>query len=325
MMNNVYILKGPRSFEIEHRESQAPGLGYVVLQYLYCGICGGDYSSYLGRRTDYPASLGHEFVAKVISPGDSRKFNEGALVVSDFNFRCGACRFCHEGRSHLCIHHADGHFSNRGFAQYGNVHENYLYQISVPEWMPRACLIEPLSCVIHACEMLPIQAESHILIVGGGSIGSMFAFYLTHHFGCKTVELVEPLKPRADNLSYCFGTAAFSGKAGSYDLVVDCSNEPEGTLLALKAAGTGGHMCVMNHLYGLDTAFIYERICKEELNVWFPLRNGEAINMRRAIDFIQTQWLPSYDCLVHVYDSIEEAFDEKAHSPWNKQVIRITH
>lgn len=324
MMNRVYILKGPRRFEIEHRVLQNPEPGYITLQYLYCGICGGDYSCYLGRRAVYPATLGHEFVAKVINPGNSRKFKMGELVVSDFNYRCGVCGFCRESRSHLCVHHNKEYFSNRGFAQYGNVHESYLYPIFMPEWIPRACFIEPLSCVIHACEMLHIRADSHILIVGGGSIGSMFAFYLTHHFGCEMVEIVERIKLRSNNLNHCFKTRISNDKLGSYDLVIDCSNEPDGTLLALEAAGTGGRICIMSHLYGLDTTFIYERICKEELNVCFPLRNGEAVNMRSAINFINAEWLPSYDCLIHVYDNIEEAFDEKISSPWNKQVIMMT-
>lgn len=325
MTNNVYVLKGPRRFEVEHQMLSAPLPDYVTLQYLYCGICGGDYSCYLGRRTDYPISLGHEFVAKIIDSGISRKFSTGDIVVSDFNYRCGCCRFCRKGQSHLCIHHADGYFSNRGFAQYGNVHENYLYSIPELTWLPRACLIEPLSCVIHACEMLSICARSRILIVGGGSIGSMFAFYLTRHLCCREIDIVERIEQRARNLELCFGTHISDGKSGPYDFVIDCSNEPKGTMLALKAAGCGGHICIMSHLYGLDTSFIYEEICKKELCAVFPLRNGEAVNMQAAIDLIAMHWQPFYDCLIHIYDNIESGFADKAASPWNKQVIQMTH
>ncbi len=325
MINNVSVLKEPRRFEVEHQILSAPPPNYVTLQYLYCGICGGDYSCYLGRRTNYPISLGHEFVAKIIDTGISRRFSTGDIVVSDFNYRCGRCRFCRKGRSHLCIHHADGYFSNRGFAQYGNVHENYLYLIPKPTWLPRACLIEPLSCVIHACEMIPVRVESHILIVGGGSIGSMFAFYLTRHLCCQEVDIVERIEPRAHNLELCFGVHISDGKAGPYDLAIDCSNEMEGTLLALNAAEHGGHICIMSHLYGLDTSFIYEEICKKELNAVFPLRNGEATNMRAAIDLIVTHWEQSYDRLIHIYNNVERGFADKATSPWNKQIIQMAH
>lgn len=325
MTNNVCVLRGPGRFETEHRILPSPGPCYVTLQYLYCGICGGDYSAYLGRRINYPAMLGHEFVAKVVCPGSSHLFEPGDIVVSDFNYRCGVCSFCCDGRSHLCVHHAVEYFSNRGFAQYGNVHENYLYPISAPEWLPRACFMEPLSCVIHACEMMAIRSNSHILIVGGGSIGSMFAFYISRHFGCQAIELIEKIEQRAQNLRFCFGAQISNGEYGPYDFVIDCSNEPKGTQLALKAVGTGGCICIMSHLYGLGTSFIYEEICKKEIKSWFPLRNGETTNMKEAINFIETQWLPSYDCLIHVYDDIGKAFKEKPTSPWNKQVIQMTH
>lgn len=38
---------------------------YVRVKFLFCGICGGDYSRYLGYRKEYPLSLGHEFVAQI--------------------------------------------------------------------------------------------------------------------------------------------------------------------------------------------------------------------------------------------------------------------
>ena len=41
-------------------------INYVRVKFLFCGICGGDYSRYLGYRKEYPLSLGHEFVAQVL-------------------------------------------------------------------------------------------------------------------------------------------------------------------------------------------------------------------------------------------------------------------
>lgn len=69
---------------------------YVRVKYLYCGICGGDYSRYLGYRTEYPLSLGHEFVAQILDYNcvHSVNFNIGDFVVSDFNYRCQKCHYC---------------------------------------------------------------------------------------------------------------------------------------------------------------------------------------------------------------------------------------
>lgn len=325
MRNNVYYLTDPQHFKIKQIELTVPKHEYVTLKYLYCGICGGDYSCYLGRRKNFPLTLGHEFVAMIVYAGKSRKFAVGDIVVSDLNYRCQKCSFCNSGKSHLCIHHADNLFTNRGFAQYGNIHTNYLYPIPKIEWLPRACFIEPLSCVIHACSMLRIQRNSHILIVGGGSIGSMFAFFLTLHYQCSNIEIIDKILQRTKHLNNCFNTQITNGKNGPYDLVIDCSNELEGTILALNATNSGGEICIMSHLYGLNTSLIYEIICKKEIRAHFPLRNGEVSNMNLAIKYITTKWCSNYDQLIHIYDDIEEAFIKKNNAPWNKQIIKIHH
>lgn len=79
-------------------------INYVRVKFLFCGICGGDYSRYLGYRKEYPLSLGHEFVAQVLEHNCSSAMGIeiGDFVVSDFNYRCLECRYCQKGKSHLC-------------------------------------------------------------------------------------------------------------------------------------------------------------------------------------------------------------------------------
>ena len=77
----------------------------------------------------------------------------------------------------------------------------------------------------------------------------------------------------------------------------------------------------MSHLYGLDTSFVYEHICKKELHPVFPLRNGEKKNMNTDIDLISHYWQQSDDCMLQIYDDIQTAFDGKANSNCNKQII----
>ena len=68
MLNNIVsYLVAPHKFNNE--ACMLPDIvpsDYVRVKYEYCGICGGDYSRFLGYRNDYPISLGHEFVAKVL-------------------------------------------------------------------------------------------------------------------------------------------------------------------------------------------------------------------------------------------------------------------
>jgi L-iditol 2-dehydrogenase len=171
--------------------------------------------------------------------------------------------------------------------------------------------------------MLLIKPDNHILLVGGGSIGSMFVFYLTSCLRCRYVAVSEKIGRRAQNLKDCFGINISVEENIPYDLVIDCSNDPDGTLQALHAAKPGGSICIMSHLYGLDTSFIYEEICRKELRPCFPLRNGQPKNLRQAISCIAEYWDPFFDQLIHVYDDLNTAFAEKEHSPWNKHVVKM--
>ena len=115
--NIIAMFNEPNKVKLIKNSMPATEEEYVNIEYLYCGICGGDYSVYRGYRQSYSVSLGHEFVARVISVGQSVKnIHPGQYVVSDFNYRCNECIYCKTNRSHLCIKNDIGLFSNRGFA-----------------------------------------------------------------------------------------------------------------------------------------------------------------------------------------------------------------
>ena len=323
MVNKIHMLTEPYRFEVSDTELPEPSIGYVTINYLFCGICEGDYSRYIGRRKDYPISLGHEFVAKVVNPGTSDKMKKGNIVISDLNYRCGSCSSCKRGASHLCINNNLGLFSNRGFAQYANINEDYLFRIEPLRYLPSATFIEPLSCVIHACEGLEINESSSILIVGAGSIGTMFAFCLKYRYNCSKVEITDIIPEREIKVNNCFGTRIYNGYSHEYDIIIECSNSSDGLKFVLNNIGNGGCICVMRHLYGLDTSFVYEALCQKEIHATFPLRNGNTSNMIAAIELISRHWAPKFDSLIRVYTDINRAFSEKKKTVYNKQVVQF--
>ena len=324
--NKIFFNSGERAFNTVTCKLPFPEPDYVRVQYLYCGICGGDYSLYLGRKKKYPSTRGHEFIAKVIDIGtDVKDINIGDYVVSDFNFRCGKCEYCKNGHSHLCVMNDIQKFSNRAFAQYANIHHSYLLSVNDIKVLPRACFIEPLSCVLHAIDMISINSDAKILVNGGGSIGSLFCLYLCRVKGFKNIYVTEKNKSRLDNLITCFNVIDSSNKVTSYDIIIECTNSIDGMLEALNKTLPGSNICIMSHLYGLDTSFIYETLCKKELTPVFPLRNGEKDNLSKAYSIIRDYWRDSDDILFEIYDNVEEAFEKKTSSEHNKQIIKINH
>lgn len=322
--NIIALFTEPNKVELIKNSISATQDEYVYIEYLYCGICGGDYSVYCGYRQPYPVSLGHEFVAKVISVGKSvTNIHPGQYVISDFNYRCNECYYCKTNRSHLCAKNDIGLFSNRGFARYANVHSSYLVPISPPEYLPRACLIEPLSCVIHACNTVGIHHRMNILICGGGGIGMLFCFLLRSIYQEINITLVEKNPNKSKLLCDHFLIRSYEHDVNKkYDLIVDCSNSTKGLKFALDCAQKGNKICVMSHLYGLDTTFVYEEACKKELSCLFPLRNGNRNNLMVASEYIAQYWLSEYDDMLTIYDDIALAFREKEESPFCKQIVK---
>lgn len=323
MLNNItYFLTAPYTFQKKENVLPEAEDESVTIRFLYCGVCGSDYSKYIGRRGKYPVSLGHEFVAQVVHIGNCvSEFAENDLVVSDLNYRCNECSFCKNQKSHLCIQNEIGRFSNRAFSSYANIHKSYLYKIPAFSFLPIACLVEPLSCVLHACEKLAIPSEFSILINGCGSIGMLFAFYLKkvlHHDKIKILEINEQKNIKVQKN---FGISSY--KSGdTFDLIIECSNSIEGLHNALQLSQSGKTICIMSHLYGTDTSFVYEYICKKELNSVFPLRNGDSHNMHLAISYLYSFWREEYNNLLGIYNTPMDAFASKMHDNYSKQIVK---
>lgn len=321
--NIIALFTGPEKVELISTPTPTLQDEFVYVEYLYCGICGGDFSVYCGYRKSYPMSLGHEFVARVISVGkEVDNVHPGQYVVSDFNYRCNECIYCTSAKSHLCLKNDVGLFSNRGFARFATVHSSYLVPIKPPEYLPRACLVEPLSCVIHACNTTGIHHGMNILICGGGGIGMLFCFLLRAIYQDMNITLSEKNPNKSKLLCKHFSIQPYAPDINKeYDLIVDCSNSAIGLEFALDCAQRGDRICIMSHLYGLDTTFVYEQACKKELRCSFPLRNGERSNLQLASKYIAQYWLNEYDDMLTIYDDVAVAFAEKKDSPFCKQII----
>lgn len=89
---------------IEEIMVRDPGAGEVRVRIAACGICASDLHVWrTGEGIGFPAVLGHEAsgVVEAIGP-DVTEVSEGQHVVLAWIPRCGICRACRAGRTHLC-------------------------------------------------------------------------------------------------------------------------------------------------------------------------------------------------------------------------------
>jgi S-(hydroxymethyl)glutathione dehydrogenase/alcohol dehydrogenase len=89
---------------IEEITVRDPGAGQVRVRVAACGVCASDLHVWrTGEGIRFPAVLGHEASGVVEAIGSGvTEVSEGQRVVLAWIPRCGVCRACRAGRTHLC-------------------------------------------------------------------------------------------------------------------------------------------------------------------------------------------------------------------------------
>ncbi|MDW3212204.1 MAG: alcohol dehydrogenase catalytic domain-containing protein [Reichenbachiella sp.] len=296
---------------------------------MYCGICGSDVSHFNGNRPiEYPFSLGHEFCGKIIEVSKTNsKFQIGQFVTSDLNFRCNECEFCNKGKSHLCNENKKELFSNRGFAKYMDIHQDYLFLVDKPIGY-LASLCEPLSCCIHAIDISEIQKRNKVLILGTGSIGSLLTLAFCEKFSETPVWLFDKVLTKCLALSKCFKNASqLEYVEPEFDFVFDTTGTSHGLKLACDTVKKGGKLIVMSHLDESNDDIIHSTLARKEVSVTFPYLNGERKNMEKAISILTTKLPIHFNSLIdiHPLQSLQACFENMTRTKTNKIIIDINN
>jgi threonine dehydrogenase-like Zn-dependent dehydrogenase len=324
-----WLLVSPGRFAVGPSELTAMKPGRARLRFLYCGVCGSDISVFEDRReTRYPVSLGHEFLAEVIEIGAGvDRLERGDLVTSDLNYRCGRCEQCRAGRSHLCREGQIGLFSNRAFAEFGDIDASYLLRLGGPAHVGLA-LSEPLSCVLHAKRWAGLRPTERILVMGAGGIGMCMAFALLHQAPAHPFEITDVNTNRLELITNVLTPAAHavSDPIGTYDVVFDLTGTESGLRGACHHVSPGGRLCSMSHLDGHSTAdFLLSTLTRKDVTFTVSYLNGEPENLSVAARLLAQCWTPAWEQLLQVMpiEQVQQAFEGRRASPWCKTVMCV--
>jgi L-iditol 2-dehydrogenase len=174
---------GPESLELQ--EVPAPQ-GDFIIKVEACGVCGTDLKTYLKGHHFFkpPTVLGHEFTGTVIKVPAGSSCKTGDLVAVAPYLECGSCRHCALGVGQLC---QNKHFISGGaFCEFVSIPAGYEQAGGVrviSHGLDRVdaaiayTLVEPLACVLNGTEHLAATAQSRVLIVGSGPMGTLFALF----------------------------------------------------------------------------------------------------------------------------------------------------
>jgi alcohol dehydrogenase len=168
-------LTQPRAFaRVELPEPAAPAPGQALVRVQRIGICGTDYSGYLGKMPffSYPRIPGHELGVEVLAVGAGvTHVKVGDRCAVEPYMHCGACHPCRKGATNCCENlkvlgvMTDGGMTERLLLRAEKLHPANALS-------PEQCaLVETLAIGCHAVNRGAPQPGENVLIVGAGPIG----------------------------------------------------------------------------------------------------------------------------------------------------------
>jgi L-gulonate 5-dehydrogenase len=165
----------PGRMRVDHAPDPVAGRDEAVLDVRTVGLCGSDYSLFLGTHpySRFPQTQGHEIsgVVRTLPDGYAGPVRLGDLVAVEPLLACGTCIACRRGRANCCAHlqvlgaHLPGGLAERMAAPVQALHPVGELDAGL------AAMVEPVSIGLQAVHRGGIRAGDDVLVLGGGPIG----------------------------------------------------------------------------------------------------------------------------------------------------------
>ncbi|MDQ6802226.1 MAG: alcohol dehydrogenase catalytic domain-containing protein [Acidobacteriota bacterium] len=273
--------------------SDIPKPDAPLVRVLFAGICNTDIEL---TRGYYPfrGIPGHEFVGEL----------NGKRVVGEINAVCHTCDACLGGRPTHCENRTVLGIKERNgaFAEYLTLPAENLHVIPDAIETEEAVFIEPIAAALEIQEQIQISAGDRVLVVGHGKLGRLIARTLA--------------------LTGCDLTVASRGAAvpeKHFDIVVECSGNPEGFEVARRAVRPRGTI-VMKSTYAGDLTINASSLVVDEIT----LIGSRCGPFDKAIDLLAARKIEVRDLIDAVYplDDAIAAFDHAQRKGALKVLIR---
>lgn len=168
------VLTRPYHFELKEVPIPEITAEEALIKIKYCGICGSDWGSYIGKYADevacIPLTTGHEFYGIIEELGENANgLKVGDRVACDICKPCGTCYHCRIGEPLLCSNFKQiGIHVNGGFAEYVKVPWKNLYLVPEEVSDEKAAFIEPLTACLNASKKMDCQIGRSVVVIGCG-------------------------------------------------------------------------------------------------------------------------------------------------------------
>lgn len=336
-------LEEPKNFQyVEVDQPGSPGPGQALVRTHRMGICGTDYSGYLGKMPffRYPRIPGHELGVEVVDVGDgvtSVKAGDRCSVEPYMN--CGECYACRKGNSNCCDKlNVIGVMIDGGLCEQFLIRADKLHT-SEKLSFEQLALVETLGIGCHATDRGAPSEGDHVLIIGAGPIG-LATLEFTRLTGA-TITVMDMVESRLDFCRKTYGiehTIVFKGDGSELEQMQQITG---GDMYFVVTDATGNNRSMANALnYVAQTgSLVFVGITTEEVSFPHPplhkreatikgSRNALPSDFTRIIGLIEDGTIDTNPWITHrtAYDAVVEEFETftRPESGVIKAIIEVT-
>ncbi|MDP6553211.1 MAG: zinc-binding alcohol dehydrogenase family protein [Pirellulaceae bacterium] len=336
-------LEEPKEFRyVEIDEPSSPGPGEVLVRTHRMGICGTDYSGYLGKMPffRYPRVPGHELGIEVLEVGEGvTNVAAGARCSVEPYMNCGNCFACRKGNGNCCDSlNVIGVMIDGGLCERFIIRADKLHQ-SERLSFEQLALVETLAIGCHACDRGAANEGAHVLIIGAGPIG-LATLEFTRLTGAR-ITVMDMVPSRLDFCRQTYDvehTVVFKGDGSELEQMKEITG---GDMYELVTDATGNNHSMDNALnYVAHTGtLVYVGITTEEVSFPHPAlhrpemtikgsRNALPSDFARIIKLIEDGTIDTDPWITHrvSFDDVVENFETYTRPETGviKAVIEVT-
>ena len=292
------VYRGINDVRVETVPVPEIGTGEVLVRIDTCGICGTDLKKIHSGSHDAPRIFGHEMSGTVARVGEGvAGFSVGDRVMAYHHIPCGECYYCRKLTFAQCeIYKKVGCTagfspSGGGFAEYIRVMDWIVRRglVKIPDEIPfeQAAFLEPVNTCYKAIQLLGLQADETVLVIGQGPIGILLAalavrtgttvltsdLYAGRHAVAATFGLKHPIDARSDVVAAA--KAATEGRGADVALVAVGGNAL--IQLAMDSIRPGGRVMLFASTQHGEAPFDPAAVCMDEKTLMGSYSSSVAI------------------------------------------------
>ncbi|MCA9191339.1 MAG: zinc-binding alcohol dehydrogenase family protein [Planctomycetales bacterium] len=302
-----------------------PGPGQALVRTHRMGICGTDYSGFLGKMPffSYPRIPGHELGVEVLALGEGvENVSIGDWCSVEPYMNCGTCYACRKGCGNCCANlNVIGVMIDGGLCDEFAIRADKLH-CSKKLSLEQLALVETLAIGCHATDRGNPGPGDHVLIIGAGPIG-LATLEFTRLTGA-TITVMDMVESRLDFCRNNYGvehTICFRGDGSElpamldithgdkYFVVTDATGNNQSMSSALAYVAPTGKLVYVG-ITTQEITFKHPQLHKPEMSI-LGSRNALPRDFKRIIGLIEDGTINTNPWITHrtTFDRVVDEFE----------------